>query len=296
MSLIGKISAAMAEAAPRRLALPEHRQIELYTRRKSLEFEAPDEDRVPYAQLAGVVGAFHRLETLLAARHFDGEPRPSWAFYTALPRDTPGDKLASQLYRILRIVKLVLFDPHGHVDLDDGIVKIGAVIGGAVLTLDMTPAGLTLLESAVAFIAAHERSPYPKPYVEALLAEYFLDIGAEIKRYSDEGRNLYQFRRVRPFSRHFRFDCDNPKFAFDGDHAVFDIGPLYRDAARYPIDLFVVIGAALHIVPVEALSEGRIARADLGKWRARLSDGERLPAEFRARFAREAIAVNQPMT
>ena len=62
MSLIGKISAAMADAAPRRLVLPEHRQIELYSKRKSLEFEEPDEDRVPYPRLAGVVGAFHLLE------------------------------------------------------------------------------------------------------------------------------------------------------------------------------------------------------------------------------------------
>ena len=189
-------------------------------------------------------------------------------------------------------MKLVLFHPHGHVDLEDEIVKIGSVVGSAVLALDITPAGLTLLESAVAFIAAHERSPYPKPYVEALLAEYFFDIGAEIRRYSDEGRNLYQFRRAKPFSRHFRFDCDNAKFAFDGDQVVFDIGPLYRDTARHPIDFFVVIDAALHIVPVEALSEGRIARAELAKWRARLSDGERLPAEFRAR----SLTRKSPLT
>ena len=129
-----------------------------------------------------------------------------------------------------------------------------------------------------------------------MLAEYFFDIGAEIKRYSDEDRNLYQFRRPVPFCRQFRFDCDNPKLSFDGDHVVLDISKPYRDPARYPIDFFVVVDGALHIVPVEALKEGRIAGGELPKWRARLADGDRLPAEFRGRFGRQEGAVNQPMT
>ena len=52
----------------------------------------------------------------------------------------------------------------------------------------------------------------------------------------------------------------------------------------------------LHIVPVEALTDGRISETDITSWRAVLADGMTLPASFRHRFAHEPIPVNQPMT
>jgi len=293
--LSAKVIAAMVDGGPRRLSLPEHRQIELYTKRKSLDFDDPAPDETPYAQLAGLVRAFHTLETLLAARLFDGEPQTSWSFYTALPRDALGDKLASQLYRILRVAKLVLFHPGSKVVCEDGLVKITGVVGPTVMALELTPHGLALLESAVAFYALNQHSPYPAAYVEALLAEYFDEIVGEIKRYSDEGRSLYQFRRTRTYCRHFRLDCDNPKWSVEGDQVLIEIGPRYRDAARCPIDFFLVVDDALHIVPVEALDGGAIARAELPKWRARLGGAQALPAEFRARFSHPQPPINQPM-
>jgi hypothetical protein len=293
--LSAKVIAAMIEGGPRRLSLPEHRQIELYSKRKSLDFDEPVADGTPYAQLAGAVRAFHTLETVLAARLFDGEPQTSWSFYTALPRDALADKLATQLYRILRVAKLVLFHPGGQVVCEDGLVKITGVVGPTVMALELTPHGLTLLESAVAFWALHQHSPYPTAYVEALLAEYFDDIVGEIKRYSDEGRSLYQFRRSRPYCRHFRLDCDNPKWSFEGDRLVIEIGARFRDPARCPIDFFLIVDGALHIVPVEALDGTGIARAELAKWRARLGDGQPLPPEFRQRFTHPQNPINQPM-
>jgi hypothetical protein len=293
--LSAKVIAAMVEGGPRRLSLPEHRQVELYTKRVSLDFDEPVADATPYALLADVVRAFHTLETALAARLFDGEPQASWSFYTALPRDALGDKLASQLYRILRVAKLTLFHPGSKVACEDGLVKITGVVGPTVMALEITPLGLTLLDSAVAFWALNQSSPYPAAYVEALLNEYFEDIVGEIKRYSDEGRSLYQFRRAKPFCRHFRLDCDNPKWSLQGERVVIEIGPRFRDPARCPIDFFLVFDDVLHIVPVEALVEGGIARAELTKWRARLGDGQALPAEFRARFSHPQAAINQPM-
>jgi hypothetical protein len=124
----------------------------------------------------------------------------------------------------------------------------------------------------------------------------FCDLVAEIKRFSDEDRILYQFRRRPPFNRHFRFDCDNPKVNYEADYVEFEIGERYRDPARYAIDFYVVLDDVLHIVPVEALKDGRIARAELPKWEARTPDAVSLPASFRTRFAREKIVVGQPMT
>jgi hypothetical protein len=288
--LAAKVIAAMIEGGPQRLSLPEHRQIELYSKRKALEIDAPAPDATPYGLLADAVRAFQTLETLLA-----GEPRPSWDFYTALPREALGDKLAAQLYRILRVAKLVLFHPGGQVACEDGLVKITGVVGPTVMALELAPQGLALLGSAVAFWALNQSSPYPTAYVEALLGEYYEDIVTSIKRYSDEGRSLYQFRRARPFCRHFRLDCDNPKWSFEGDRLVIEIGARFRDPARFPIDFFLVIDGALHIVPVEALDEAAIARAELPKWRARLGEGQPLPAEFAARFAHPQIPINQPM-
>ena len=82
--------------------------------------------------------------------------------------------------------------------------------------------------------------------------------------FADEDRVLYQFQRKHPFNRYFRFDCDNPKTRIGGDAMEIETGPGYRDTARYPIDFFIVHGDALHIVPVEALSEGKLPLAQLG--------------------------------
>ena len=130
-----------------------------------------------------------------------------------------------------------------------------------------------------------------------MLTEYFADIVGEIKRFSDEDRILYQFRAANAVSTAISASiATTRRRSPDGDRVVFEIGPRYRDPARYPIDFFVMLDDALHIIPVEALKDGRIARADLPKWRARDHGPNRLPASFRTRFAREKIAVGQPMT
>ena len=115
-------------------------------------------------------------------------------------------------------------------------------------------------------------------------------------RIFDEDRVLYQFRRTGRFNRHARFDCDNPKTEVEGDFMQIEISPLYRDAALYPIDFFVVHRDVLYIIPVEALTDGALPMAELDKWRARTPDGITLPASFRQRFGREVAAINQPMT
>ncbi len=284
-------------AGPRNhLLLPEYRQIELYAKRKTLHFAEPEPALQFKDRVAGVCAAFMALDAFLESVHFAGDSSASWQRYLALPRGSQLDKLLAELYRILRVARAVAFHPHGHIDAENGIVKFNGAINRWALTLEITPVGLALLESAVAYYLAWQRSPYPTAYVEAMLAEYFLDISGEIKRFADEDRVLYQFQRKQPFNRHLRFDCDNPKTLVSDGVLEIETGPAYRAAVLYPIDFFIVHDDALHIVPAEALADGKLPLAQLERWRARTPDGSTLPAGFRWRFSRETQVTGQPMT
>lgn len=279
------------------LRLPEYRQIELYTKRKALNFlDPPPPEEAPMDRIAAVARAALAFEATLAGLCPTDLPLTAWKRCQQLPKTTQTEKILAELHRILRIVRKIAFHPHGHVDMRDGIVCLNGAIDLVALSLEITAAGLDLLETMVAFWFGSLTSPYPDAYVELMLAELFADVVAEVKRFSDEDRILYQFRRRAPFNRHFRFDCDNPKAVYDSDYVAFEIGDRYRESARYPIDFFVMLDDILHIIPVEALKDGRIERADLPKWRARGLENLALPASFRTRFAREKIVVGQPMT
>ncbi|PPQ37773.1 hypothetical protein [Rhodopila globiformis] len=281
----------------RRLSLPEHRQIELYSKRKALAFVAdePSQEAVT-DEIRGVCGAFMVLDSYLMSRMPDADGKTSWQRVLDLPRASLSQRLVAELYRVLRVAWSVAFAPQGTIDIDDGIVRIKGIVRKTVLTLDITPMGLLLLESATVWSLDALRQPYPDAYVAAMLSQYFFDIIGEIKRFNDEDRALYQFRRTGRFNRHARFDCDNPKAEVEGDFLRIEISPLYRDPALYPIDFFVMVRDTLHIIPVEALTDGALPLVELDKWRARVPDGVTLPASFRQRFWREVPAINQPMT
>ena len=280
--------------------LPEYRQIELYTKRKKLSFrdspartaegeEAPD----PFAPLSALM----LLESHLAAADpelFEG--RTSWARYLALPRHTGTDKLVAEVFRILRIFRIAATHAQGKLEARDGLIRAACHFNRCALALNITPAGLSLLESFVFYYLDSFRQPYGEAYVEALLTQYFTDIVGEIHKFADEDRVLYQFRPgFAYFNRHFRLDCDNPRYEAEIGHIQFAIGAGYSDPVRYPIDFFLPLDDGLHIVPVEALRAGRLASSDLPRWRARHS-GEPLPAHFRMRFGRETMVVGLPMT
>lgn len=297
MTHLNDIMTALAAPAPSRLVLPEYRQIELYTKRKTLAFAA-DEARADPAvpRVAALCRTFMTLDAFLAARTPFAEGQTSWVRYSALPRATMTDKIVAELYRMLRVARLVAFHPHGHIETNDGIIKINGAVNRVALTLEMTPAGVTLLESAVTYYLETLHQPYPSAYIDAMLAQYFTDLTAETRRFADEDRILYQFRQPFAFNRHFRFDCDNPKIRLGDGNLEIEIGTRHRDPAVYPIDFYVTIGNALHIIPVEALKNGRLSLADLPKWCARTPDGITLPAAFRQRFGREVMVAGQPMT
>jgi hypothetical protein len=280
-----------------KVRLPDYRQIELYSKSRLLTFDEPPlPEEAPLERIAALARAAVVFEATLAGLHPTDLPLTSWARAKELPKTTLIEKITIQLHRLTRIIRLIAFHPHGQVEMRNGVICMGGVIGKEVYYFDITAAGLDLIETMVAYWFASRESVYPEAYMERVFSEMFFDIDAEIRRYADEGRTLYQFQRKGPFNRHFRFDCDNPKSTFEDDHVLIEIPAPYRDSARYAIDFYAVLHDVLHIIPVEALKDGKIAVADLPKWEARTPDPLSLPAAFKTRFGRLKPNINQPMT
>lgn len=280
------------------LSLPEYRQIELYSKKRALTFAEDSEAELAEAEaaIAALAQVFAVLDAALGEQLDSPEPMAVWRKVRALPRRNGIDKLTAEIYRTLRIFHAAGWHETGRVTVKNGLVKASATVERTALTIRISRIGMTLLESAVAYRLATADQPYPDAYVEAMLCRYWADISAEIHWYYDEDQVLYQFQDRLGLNRHLRFDCDNPKFSVDGGLCRFVIGECFRDAARYPIDFFVVIDTLLHIIPVEALSDGALPLAELPRWRARLADGFTLPASFRPRFGREVMVPGLPMT
>lgn len=297
MDLLSDLLAGLDVLAGGRLRRTEYRQVELYSKKKTLAFaEEPPPRPLAQTAAAGACWAALLLDAALDAQYPAAEGKSGWQKYLALPRKIPTQKVVAELFRMLRVVRAVTVHPHGHLDFDDGIVKFNGAIHQVALSLEITPAGLALLESAVAAFLALGGQPYSAAYGDALMLQYLADIVAEVKRFADEDRILYQYKPPFFFNRHFRFDCDNPKTSVSGGRMAFEIGPLYRDTVRTPIDFYVVHDGALHIVPVEALSDFVLPLDELPRWRVRTPDGLTLPAEFRQRFGREVNIPGLPMT
>ncbi len=297
MDLLQKALSDFSMQLGNRLYRPEYRQIELYTKRKNLPFAAPTaEGEEPVHGVLGAVTAFNLLECHLQSSDPTLEDKKTWQRYLSLPRRTNIEKLVAEVYRILRIVRAAFIHPHGGIESKDGVIRIGGPINGCSLSLNISQVGLDLLQSFVVHYLESFRHPYPDAYVEALLLQYFVDIVAEIKKFADEDRVLYQFRHKFRFNRHFRFDCDNPKYDEKDGYITIEIGGMYEDKRVFPIDFFVIVDNLLHIIPVEVLDGNKIAHADLPQWRAKLTNGTDLPPHFRTRFGREVMVVGLPMT
>lgn len=277
--------------------LPEYRQVELYSKRKKLTFAEPPASVEAPPGILGVQVALLLLESFLASRDDElMEGLPSWQRYLALPKVTPTEKRVAEVYRILRIFRITATHRDGHLELHDGLVRASCTFKRCALSLNITPAGLRLLESFVQVYLASFNQPYSEAYVERLLAQYFDDIVAEVRKFSDEDRILYQFRPPPFFNRYFRYDCDNPRWEIDEAACHFEIGPRYANPLRFPIDFFVHFNEVLHIVPVEALQEGSLPLQELPRWAAREPYQYELPPDFRQRFGREVMVIGLPMT
>jgi len=278
--------------------LPEYRQIELYSKKKSLAVaEDAEAERAEAVRTTAMLSdTFGLLDAALGAPLGDPDPMASWRKYRGLDRSSALGKLTAEAYRALRVFRSAVTHETGRVEVRNGLIKATATVEQTALSIRITRIGADLLESFVAYRLGMADQPHSETYVTAMLCRYWSDISAEIRWYYDEDRVLYQFRDEFALNRHFRFECDNPRFSVGGDRVRFDLGEIYADPLRYPIDLYVVVNGLLHIVPVEALTAGALALDQLPRWQARLPDGITLPPSYRLRFTREVMAQGLPMT
>jgi hypothetical protein len=293
MTVLSETLSDFADRFGGRLALPEYRQIELYSKKKKLHYL--DEAAAP--PVTGTLRsllAYTLLEAHLESRDLALEGKNGWDKYLALPRQTTTEKLVAEVFRILRVLRTVFISPVGHLTIEHGLIKCSVTHNRCSLAVTLSRHGLTLLESVVVYYLESFRQPYSEAYVETMLMQYYTDIVGEINKFSDEDRVLYQFRQKITINRQLRLDCDSPKYKVYGEKIILEVGELYRDAARYPIDFFFTRDDLLYIVPAEALRGMAMDLSELGRWRART--GQALPAEFRERFGREPNVVGQPMT
>ncbi len=301
MKLLQDMVAHSRRLLGHRWHLPEYRPVELYTTRKKLSFE---EDAAGTGagggnrpELLGAMTALMLLESWFDAQDaLLHEGKTSWGKYLALPRRSTTDKLAAEVFRLLRLLRIAATHAAGQVELRDGLIRAACNFNRCALALHITPAGLALIESFVFCYLDLRQQPYSDAYVEAVLTQYFSDIVAEIRKFADEDRVLFQFRPKLPwFNRHFRLDCDNPRFQDHGEHLHFELGRSYTDPGRNPLDFFLQINDVLYIVPIEALEHDRISKSALPAWQAKIA-GKDMPAAFRMRFSRELIDTGLPMT
>ena len=207
--------------------------------------------------------------------------------------------MTAKLYRVLRVLRLVTFHPHGHVEIEDGIVKFNGAVNKVALSLRSFPQpALSFWNRPSPIISTRCGRPIHEPISRRCSSDISRTSSPRSSASGDEDCMLYQFRPKYAFNRHFRFDCDNPRRRRRRTAlSLIETGPAHGDAALYPIDFYVTANDALHIVPAEALCATESCR-----WRSSIDGAPAFPRAARCRpisacvFARETPAPNQPMT
>ena len=289
MSFAAAVAREMMIGSSNRSPSPEFRQIELGgARRPILSFAEPDlVDPETVVAVAGVCRACAGLEVVFDADRSWDEERPQRALF--LPR-TRAERAAGELYRRMRLVRMIAFRPAARIEQRDALVYLGIDVGKEIHETEITVAGLRLLELAASKLVEFRDAPYPDAWVEAYVTTLLADATGETRAFHDEDDDLRLFRPPFPFNRHQRFDNENPRSRFVDDALEIDIPEAYTNAAVFAIDFHVVVGDLLHLIPVEALMNGRLPRNEIDRWRARVPDGRTLPADFRRRFTRASRA------
>jgi hypothetical protein len=243
-------------------------------------------------QVARADALFLLLNRYLETFHPEWRELSTREKYRALPRTTRVEKMLAQVYRLLKVVHGAVTERAAHVVPSSGKIAI-TVSCGVAHALTVTPMGLTLLGSFVAYYLTSLQAPFSEAYLEAMLSQYYADITEEVCRFFDEDGVLLQFRRKGSFDRHCRLRCPNPKFAVAGEEVVFQIGTHLLESRR-SIDFYVILGGMLHIVPSEALQGDRVPLAELERWRARGAN-DAIPYGGSLRLEQLHVADSGPM-
>lgn len=185
----------------------------------------------------------------------------SWQRYQSLPRQCMADKLVAECFRLLRIIRIVLQHPQGHLKQCGGHLNLTSHANAYPLFLEISPVGLALLQSLICYYLTERGAERVGPaYLDAMLHSYFTDLVGEIRGFEDEDRVLCQFRPHLLLNRHWRLDCFNPRFLVEEGCCVLQLAPRFADGSVHPIDFHLRLNDGLYRIPMEAMH----ARPDSG--------------------------------
>ena len=254
-------------------SLPRERKIELYSNSSQVKLyndKSSQDSPWQRPEVAAALAAFAALET-----HFE-LLNPKLAGLGARERflelapKCRVERLAAQVFRILKIVRLGATAPGNRLKCEERVFQINYIGEPFSFGLRITLAGLDLLSGFTAAYLSGPLRPHSEAYQELLLNQYYEDIIAEIRYLSDEDGNVLHFRKTHDFSREFRYLCGGAKYLLQPQRIEIEIGERFADKARYPIDFFLQVEGEFYIVPCEVLGEGaRLERGELLKWRIR---------------------------
>ncbi|MGE4559948.1 MAG: hypothetical protein AB7E77_07095 [Desulfobulbus sp.] len=285
---------AFTEAAAVRLIrgtqgrrLPEYREIEMYTNASAIQLCEPEhtgEDNgwnIPQAMDA--LEAFSFLDGYWESVNPQFAGLPLGQRLSRLDPTTHTQRLMGQVYRILRILRQGVSAPDARIRTGKRIFRINYVAPPYAFALHISFAGLELLTATTVVYLNSFRQWLPAAYLEAMLAEYYEDAANEIKYLSDEIGSVQQFRKTMVFNRHHRLRCGSARYTLTADALEIDVGPRYANSFLYPIDFFLLVDGVFHIVPAEALEEGRLPRKQLVDWQVRMPAPDAGPPEYTLR-------------
>lgn len=246
---------------------PEYRGLEMYSAKKrSADAQKVQNDAVfsgKQTMLLSLQGAWSALN-LLEAYFSQQQPQTlegvtSWLRYQQLPKKQIADKIIAETYRLLRIVRVAWLHPDGQIEKRGNITELCCNSNQYPLILKITDTGLSLLQSLVFYFLNRAQTQYGDAYHEAMLQSYFTDLIGELRGFEDEDRVLCQFRPGLNINRHWRLDCENPRYQVTDGFCVIQLNPRYDDGVCHPIDFHLRLNDRFYVVPMEALTPFSIA-------------------------------------
>ncbi|MBM9614110.1 hypothetical protein JWJ90_07395 [Desulfobulbus rhabdoformis] len=294
-----------AEAGAERLTrntqgrrLPEYRELEMYTNSSVIQLcdpECAEENNgwnIP--QVMDALEAFSFLDGYWESvkPQFAGLP-PEQRFIRLEPR-TQTERIMGQIYRILKIIRQGIAAPDVRIQTGRGLFKMNYVAPPYAFALHISFGGLEILTASIVVYLNSFRQWFPEAYLEAMLGQYYEDAANEIKYLSDEIGSVQQFRKKMFFNRHHRLRCGSARYSLTSDSLVIDVGPRYANSFLYPIDFFLQVDGIFHIIPAEALEEGKLPREQLADWQVRIPIPEAGAPEYTLR-AEAIIPAVGPM-